>query len=89
MDKYEDALDSMVRQFAPRGVKDGVPVLFTGGLSALEESFRALGWSDPYPVPEDKCNVEGCPEHATCGKPAKNGGKYLRICGDHYRDSSL
>lgn len=89
MEEYREALDSMVRQFAYRGVNHGVPVLYTGGLSALEEAFGVLGWPDPYPVPDDKCEVEGCPEHATCGRLAKDKNKYLRICSKHYSDTSL
>jgi hypothetical protein len=42
-----DALEDMVFQFAIRGTKDGLECLGTGGLSALENAFAALGWDDP------------------------------------------
>lgn len=43
-----DALESMVYQFGYEAVKRGRPAIMTGGLSALEEAFEALGWDDPY-----------------------------------------
>jgi hypothetical protein len=45
--EQRDALLSMINQFAYRGTKDGVNVIHTGGLSALEDAFSAIGLSDP------------------------------------------
>ena len=58
----KDALTEMVWQFAHRGQHDGKPVLHTGGLSALEGAFDALGWADPLVVEDGPwiCDVEGC-----------------------------
>lgn len=78
-----DALESMVCQFAYHGTKDGAPTYITGGLSALEHAFEVLGWDDPHPCPEHKCQREGCAEMATCGRPTAGDG-YGRVCGDHY-----
>ncbi len=77
-----EALESMVRQFAYTGTKDGAPCYYTGGLSALEDAFEVLGWDDPQPCPENKCQREGCPAYADCGQPTANGG-YERVCGKH------
>jgi hypothetical protein len=46
-DEAREALGDMVWQFAYDGVKGGVAVLSTGGLSALEHAFRVLGLPDP------------------------------------------
>lgn len=45
-----ETIEDLVYQFAYRGTKDGVPVLITGGLSALEGAFAVLGWDDPHPI---------------------------------------
>ena len=54
MNKYKDALEEMVWQFGHRGVKNNQPIIWTGGLSALESAFEALGWEDPHYLPELK-----------------------------------
>ena len=45
-----EALEDMVWQFAYRGTYEGRENLHTGGLSALESAFDALGISDPITV---------------------------------------
>ena len=52
--ELRDALESMVYQFAYRGTRDGKPIIFTGGLSALSDAFKTLGWDDPYYLNEKK-----------------------------------
>ena len=80
-----DALEDMVWQFAYRGVKDGRPVLHTGGLSALEHAFGVLDWNDPYF--SDHCDAQQC-AHPDCldwgdsGSPTPQG--YKRVCGKHF-----
>ena len=49
-DTLRETVEDLVRQFAYETVVDGVPCLWTGGLSALEGAFAVLGWSDPYPL---------------------------------------
>jgi len=49
-DKLREALADMVWQFAYRGTYEGRENLHTGGLSALESAFDALGLSDPITV---------------------------------------
>ena len=49
-DELKDALIDMVWQFAYRGTYEGRENLHTGGLSALESAFDALGISDPITV---------------------------------------
>ena len=83
-DDLLDGLIDMTLQFAYRGAKDGVPVLHTGGLSALEGAFDILGWSDPQPYPDGACEVDGCGEWATCGIPTPDG--YKRVCGAHFTE---
>ena len=46
-DELREALADMVSQFAYRGTYEGRENLHTGGLSALESAFDALGLSDP------------------------------------------
>ena len=46
-DELKDSLVDMVNQFAYRGTYEGRESLHTGGLSALESAFGALGLSDP------------------------------------------
>ncbi len=85
-----DALESMVWQFGYRGVGNGKPIIWTGGLSALEEAFEALGWDDPHDLPEEgcTCDVVGCLEPDTCGMHwAKGDDMYLRLCSKHAEDS--
>lgn len=84
-----EALEDMVRQFAYTGIKHGGPVYHTGGLSALERAFDILGWEDPRPCPENKCQIRGCKALATCGRPTEEGDntaekRYIRCCGDHF-----
>lgn len=74
-----DALESMVHQFAYWSDKAGG--YWTGGLSALEEAFDVLGWDDPHPEPEARCDEPGCMGQITCGWPSANG--YRRTCYDH------
>ena len=49
-DELKEALKDMVNQFAYRGTYEGRENLHTGGLSALEGAFSALGVSDPITV---------------------------------------
>ena len=49
-DELREALIDMVWQFAYEGTKNGEGVMHTGGLSALESAFDALGISDPITV---------------------------------------
>ena len=82
-----EALESMVYQFGYRGVRDGKPMIWAGGLSALEEALEALGWTNPHYLPEEgfTCEIVGCLEEDTCG--VSWGKLYLRLCSKHYRDS--
>lgn len=86
-DKYKDALEDMVWQFGYRGVKNGKPMMWTGGLSALEHAFDVLGWEDPHYFPDAEgycCEIVGCVEPDTCG--LHWGGYYLRLCSKHGQD---
>jgi hypothetical protein len=76
-------IEDLVRQFADQTVVDGVLCYTTGGLSALEDAFAVLGWSDPYPAPEMVCDHPGCCQWATCGTPTPDG--YKQLCSDHYQ----
>lgn len=49
-DELKKALISLMWQFAYYGTKNNVAVMHTGGLSALEDAFSALGLSDPITV---------------------------------------
>jgi len=84
--ELREALEGMVWQFGYRGVKSGRPIIWTGGLSALEEAFEALDWDDPHYLPEEDftCEVEGCMEEITSG--LRWGGLYLSLCHEHSSD---
>ena len=74
------ALESMVNQFAYDNDRGEY---HTGGLSALEEAFDALGWDDPHPMPAELlCDESGCNRRSTCGWKSTTG--YRRTCGEHY-----
>ena len=78
-EELKDALESMCYQFGYwNDAKGG---LTTGGLSALEDAFDALGWDDPHLVPEMCCDEPGCKRQANCGTPTATG--YRRTCGEH------
>ena len=87
--KLEQALESMLVQFGYRGVKGNRPIICTGGLSALEEAFDAMGWDDPHYLPEEgyTCEIEGCMEEPVCG--GSWGDLYLSLCSLHYMDREL
>jgi hypothetical protein len=82
VEDLKDAVKSLVEQFAPSTTRDGVPHLWTGGMSALEQAFSNLGWADPHPIPEDACDEPGCGRRASEGFPTKGG--YRRTCSLHY-----
>jgi hypothetical protein len=85
--ELQDGLESMVCQFAYWS--EGVGGYTTGGLSALEEAFEVLGWEDPHPAPDARCDEPGCMKQPTCGTPkyqgvgAADGGEYRWTCLDH------
>lgn len=85
MSTERDALESMVRQFAYWS--DGVGGYWTGGLSALEEAFDVLGWDDPHPQPDARCDEPQCMAQRTCGIPTPAG--YRSVCGEHYQKLRL
>jgi hypothetical protein len=79
----EEALINMVFQFGYRGVVDNKPCITTGGLSALEEAFEALGWDDPHIITEEgnTCEIKGCMDETTSGQTWED--MYLRLCHKH------
>lgn len=80
-ESLREALEGMMWQFAYWS--DDAGGFTTGGLSALETAFELLGWEDPRPCPEGRCDESGCMKRSTCGIPTSAG--YRRVCGDHYR----
>lgn len=80
-----EALEDMAYQFAYKndGHKRTPPSLMHGGLSALEHTFRLIGWDNPHYCPEESCDVFGCQNWTGAGIPLPDGD-YLTICGDHY-----
>jgi hypothetical protein len=56
---------------------DRVGGLRTGGISALEEGFKALGWTDPQPRPGERCERPGCMKRF-CGYDRGD-----RLCFEH------
>lgn len=76
--ELEEVIEHLCHQFAYPSYG---PSITTGGLSVLEEAFEALGWIDPHPVPERRCDELGCSAIASCGWPSDTG--YRRTCGHH------
>ena len=90
MADFRGVVKDLVWQFAYRGNDHSGKWLSTGGLSALEGAFKALGWNDPYLGWNDPYYVEGggcehpgCKAWATCGTPTPSG--YKRLCREHFR----
>ena len=85
-DELREALEDMVYQFGYEAVKDGQPAMTAGGLSALEDAFEALGWDDPYIIPDpvwcDAPVTPRCPNRTTSGTPTANG--YKLFCREHF-----
>lgn len=84
LEHLKEVLEDMAAQFAYRTVIKKKRYLATGGLSALEDCFDALGWKDPHSADKilSGCDYPGCNEFATCGTPTSNG--YKHCCGDHF-----
>lgn len=78
-DEAREALEGMVRQFAYWS--DSAGGLTTGGLSDLEQAFTVLGWDDPHPVPEMRCDEPGCLHKYSSGTPTPTG--YRWTCHEH------
>lgn len=82
IEELESAIESLLYQFAYDNERGE---LYTGGLSALEEGFRALGWPDPKPLDSIYlCDEPGCLNRSSCGVPTPEG--YRRLCESHYRE---
>jgi len=86
MDEIKAALESMVWQFGYRGTKNSKLMIWTGGLSALEEAFEALGWEDPHYVDDEsmECDIERC--HEWCSSQMHWDGIYVLMCSNHFTD---
>lgn len=82
MSDEREAIEDLIMQFGYRTKKGGRLAVTTGGLSALEEGFRILGWDDPHPITDLECERDGCHDEATCGTPTPDG--YKRLCYHHY-----
>lgn len=79
IEQLEDVLRSMVIQY---GDHLNGPRIGTGGMSALEGAFEALGWDDPHSVESEYgCDEPGCDRWVTRGTPTPNG--YRSTCSDH------
>ena len=83
MADFRGIVKDLVWQFADRGNDHRGKWLSTGGLSALDGAFKALGWDDPYYVEGGGCEHPGCQAWATCGAPTASG--YKRLCREHFR----
>jgi hypothetical protein len=77
-DDAKEAVQALLYQFA---YDCPGPVLTTDGLSALEYGFDIVGWSDPHPIPGNRCDEPGCIERTTCAWPSEKG--YRRTCSKH------
>lgn len=85
----KDVIENLCRQFAFESkTKNGKFAITTGGLSALEDAFEYLGWSDPQAYPGLACFC--CEEQATCGTPTPKNYTvgYASVCGAHYQKIS-
>ena len=80
---WRELVEDLVFQFGHHSHNGRGKYLTTGGLSALEGAFDALGWDDPHYVKDGGCEHSGCKAWDTCGTPTPDG--YKRLCGEHYR----
>jgi hypothetical protein len=79
-DRLREFAEDVARQFGYWS--DGIGGVGTGGLSTLEEAFAILGWDDPHPLPDRRCDEPGgCMKDGTMGWPSPSG--YRRTCWDH------
>jgi hypothetical protein len=76
MTDFREIVKDLVWQFACRGNDHSGKWLSTGGLSALQNAFKELGWDDPYYVEGGGCEHPGC-------TPTASG--YKRLCREHFR----
>jgi hypothetical protein len=74
-----ETIEALVSQFGYWS--DSAGGLHTGGLSALEDAFDALGWEDPHPQPDMRCDEPGCMKQQSVGAPTPTG--YRSMCTDH------
>ncbi len=74
----QECVADLVNQFAYWG-NGGFT---TGGLSALEDAFKLLGYGDFIPAPDQCCDEPGCKAHGSMGWPTKEGG-YRVTCWAH------
>ena len=86
LDRLRDYVEDAARQFGYWSDKAGG--LWTGGLSTLEDAFDLLGWSDPQPMPDMRCDEPKCMRQGTVGWPTRPGGTgpnggYRRTCYEH------
>lgn len=80
------AIEALIWQFGVRGVVDNQPVIHTGGYSALEQAFEALGWDDPRVIEEANgvtCDVEGCFEAIGGSGVSWEATGYWHCCYEH------
>ena len=80
-----EALEDMVNQFAYWSESDP-PGQITGGLSALEGAFAALGYDEPHPADHLRCDEPGCRKQSSAGTPTMTG--YRRTCHEHYPEAA-
>lgn len=81
-DSLSEFAEDVIRQFG-YWTNGGMSA---GGLSTLEDAFAILGWEDPHPMPDMRCDEPGCMEQATVGTPrvaGRIGGEYRRTCHQH------
>lgn len=93
-ERLKDALEDMVGQYAHHTVVNGRRAYTTGGMSALEHAFEALGWDEPHYTDDGECEIDGCNEWATCvagyprslARPTREQSKigFGFLCSAHY-----
>lgn len=77
--ELRDALVDMCIQFGCW--RDSYGGLVTGGSSALEHAFDALGWEEPQIIKKMQCDEPGCKKQSMCGTMTVNG--YRHTCTEH------
>jgi len=79
LNRQADALFGMINQFSYT-TKNGE--YWTGGISALEEAFDALGWMDHHPMPESLlCCEPGCKARYSGTERTSSGIR--KTCHEH------
>lgn len=80
IEALRSAVEGLIEYYARWS--DAVGGYSTGGLCVLQHAFRALGWTDPRPCPNARCDESGCMERGCYSWPTSDGRR-RHTCAPH------